>query len=218
MNSDLQPVVIRQLGLTDYAKTLERMRSFTEQRSAATCDELWLLEHPPVFTLGTNADPSHVLNAGQIPVVEVDRGGQVTYHGPGQLVVYVLVDLKRKRLGIRDLVCRLERAIIETLAGYGVKAVGREGAPGVYVEDKKVASIGLRIRRHCSYHGIAVNVAPDLEAFSRINPCGYEGLAVTSLEQLGINESLEGFTAKILAALGSQLQLDTARQTIKSDN
>jgi lipoyl(octanoyl) transferase len=151
-------------------------------------------------------------------VVEVDRGGQVTYHGPGQLVVYVLVDLKRKRLGIRDLVCRLEHAIIETLAGYGVKAVGREGAPGVYVEDKKVASIGLRIRRHCSYHGIAVNVAPDLEAFSRINPCGYEGLAVTSLEQLGINESLEGFTAKILAALGSQLQLDTARQTIKSDN
>jgi lipoyl(octanoyl) transferase len=203
---------VRQLGLADYLQTLERMRDFTAQRGADTRDEIWLLEHPPVFTLGTNADNTHVLDPGDIPVVEVDRGGEVTYHGPGQLVAYVLLDLKRKRLGIRDLVCSLERAIINTLAGYGIEATGREGAPGVYVGDKKIASIGLRIRRNCSYHGIAVNISPDLEPFSRINPCGYQGLAVTSLQQLGCAEDLQGFGAKLLLVLAEQLQLDPGSQ------
>jgi lipoyl(octanoyl) transferase len=212
MNNPLQPVVVRQLGLADYLQTLERMRDFTAQRGADTRDEIWLLEHPPVFTLGTNADNTHVLDPGDIPVVEVDRGGEVTYHGPGQLVAYVLLDLKRKRLGIRDLVCSLERAIINTLAGYGIEATGREGAPGVYVGDKKIASIGLRIRRNCSYHGIAVNISPDLEPFSRINPCGYQGLAVTSLQQLGCAEDLQGFGAKLLLVLAEQLQLDPGSQ------
>jgi lipoyl(octanoyl) transferase len=212
MNNPLQPVVVRQLGLADYLQTLERMRDFTAQRGADTRDEIWLLEHPPVFTLGTNADNTHVLDPGDIPVVEVDRGGEVTYHGPGQLVAYVLLDLKRKRLGIRDLVCSLERAIINTLAGYGIEATGREGAPGVYVGDKKIASIGLRIRRNCSYHGIAVNISPDLEPFGRINPCGYQGLAVTSLQQLGCAEDLQGFGAKLLLVLAEQLQLDPGSQ------
>jgi lipoyl(octanoyl) transferase len=212
MNNLPQPVVVRQLGLADYLQTLERMREFTAQRGADSRDEIWLLEHPPVFTLGTNADNSHVLDPGDIPVIEVDRGGEVTYHGPGQLVAYVLLDLKRKRLGIRDLVCRLERAIINTLAGYGIEATGREGAPGVYVGDKKIASIGLRIRRNCSYHGIAVNISPDLEPFGRINPCGYQGLAVTSLQQLGCTEDLQGFGAKLLSALADQLQLDPGSQ------
>jgi len=212
MNNPLQPVVVRQLGLADYLQTLERMRDFTAQRGADTRDEIWLLEHPPVFTLGTNADNTHVLDPGDIPVVEVDRGGEVTYHGPGQLVAYVLLDLKRKRLGIRDLVCSLERAIINTLAGYAIEATGREGAPGVYVGDKKIASIGLRIRRNCSYHGIAVNISPDLEPFGRINPCGYQGLAVTSLQQLGCAEDLQGFGAKLLLVLAEQLQLDPGSQ------
>jgi len=212
MNNLPQPVVVRQLGLVDYLQTLERMREFTAQRGADSRDEIWLLEHPPVFTLGTNADNTHVLDPGDIPVVEVDRGGQVTYHGPGQLVAYVLLDLKRKRLGIRDLVCRLERAIINTLAGYGIEATGREGAPGVYVGDKKIASIGLRIRRNCSYHGIAVNISPDLEPFGRINPCGYQGLVVTSLQQLGCTEDLQGFGARLLSVLADQLQLDPGSQ------
>jgi lipoyl(octanoyl) transferase len=212
MNNLPQPVVVRQLGLADYLQTLERMREFTAQRGADSRDEIWLLEHPPVFTLGTNADNTHVLDPGDIPVVEVDRGGEVTYHGPGQLVAYVLLDLKRKRLGIRDLVCHLECAIINTLAGYGIEATGREGAPGVYVGDKKIASIGLRIRRNCSYHGIAVNISPDLEPFGRINPCGYQGLAVTSLQQLGCTEDLQGFGAKLLSVLADQLQLDPGSQ------
>ncbi len=208
MISSKQPVLVRQLGLVDYLPTYERMRDFTARRGTGTCDELWFLEHPPVFTLGTNANDTHVLDPGGIPVTEVDRGGQVTYHGPGQLVVYILLDLKRKQLGIRELVCRLEKAIVNTLAGYDIAATGREGAPGVYVGDKKIASIGLRIRRNCSYHGIAVNVATDLEPFGRINPCGYEGLAVTSLRQLGCTEDLPDFSARLLVALADQLQLD----------
>jgi len=149
------PVTVRRLGLVEYAPTLERMRVFTETRTSTTPDEIWLLEHPPVFTLGTNADKSHVLNPGSIPVIEVDRGGQVTYHGPGQLVAYVLMDLARARLGVRELVCRLENAIVDVLTLHNIIASGRDNAPGVYTENAKIASIGLRIRRNCSYHGIA---------------------------------------------------------------
>ena len=211
------PLVFRELGTVEYSPTLQRMLDFTLQRDSDTPDEIWLLEHPPVFTLGTNADPNHVIAPGDIPVVQVDRGGQVTYHGPGQLVAYVLLDLKRLRLGIRDLVCRLENSVIDTLAGYDILASGRDGAPGVYVNGQKIASIGLRIRKNCSYHGIAVNVNPDLEPFSRINPCGYEGLAVTSItallatEKRGEPPSLDEVGNELLKNLSAQLDSGLTR-------
>ena len=175
----------RWLGRVAYEPTWRAMQRFTEQRDAATPDEIWLLEHDPVFTLGMNADRSHVLAPGDIPVVQIDRGGQVTYHGPGQLVVYPLIDVRRARLGVRDLVTALERAVIEYAARYGIRAECRADAPGVYVEGRKLASVGLRIRRGGSYHGVAFNVAMDLEPFRRINPCGYPGLEMTQLAALG---------------------------------
>jgi len=178
-------IVVRRLGLVDCQATLEDMQRFTSARSAATADEIWLLQHAPVFTLGLNADAGHVLDAGTIPVVKVDRGGQVTYHGPGQLVAYTLLDLQRRRLGVRALVTALEQAVIATLAGYGITAACRPAAPGVYVAGAKVASLGLRVRRNCSYHGLALNVAMDLAPFGRINPCGFPGLGVTDIARLG---------------------------------
>jgi len=161
------------------------MQAFTEQRGQQTRDELWLLEHPPVFTQGMNGKAEHVLGAGDIPVVNIDRGGQVTYHGPGQLIAYPLLDLRRRNLGVRDLVVGLENAIVATVAQWGIPAAGKRDAPGVYVDGRKLASIGLRIRRGCSYHGLALNVAMDLEPFRRINPCGFSGLEVTELSALG---------------------------------
>ncbi len=177
--------VIRRLGRIEYQPAWREMQRFTAGRGAATADEIWLLEHPPVFTLGANASRAHLLAPGDIPVVQIDRGGQVTYHGPGQLVVYPLVDLKRLGLGIRDFVTALERAVISLAAGYGITAESRRGAPGVYVGGDKLASVGVRVRRNGSYHGLALNVALDLEPFSRINPCGYEGLRMTQLSALG---------------------------------
>jgi len=161
------------------------MREITDTRDASTPDEIWFLEHPPVFTLGMNASTEHVLLPGDIPVVPIDRGGQVTYHGPGQLVVYPLVDLKRQQLGVRDMVTALEQAVVDTVASYGVQAYPRREAPGVYVDGRKLASVGLRVRRGCSYHGLALNLEMDLEPFTRINPCGYRGLEVTQLSSLG---------------------------------
>jgi lipoyl(octanoyl) transferase len=161
------------------------MQDFTDRRDAATPDELWVLEHDPVFTLGMNADPAHLRDPGDIPVVKVDRGGQVTYHGPGQLVVYPLIDLRRAGLGVRDLVTALEQAVIATAARWGISAATRPGAPGVYVAGAKLASVGIRIRRGASYHGVSVNVDMDLAPFGRINPCGYEGLAMTQVAALG---------------------------------
>ena len=178
---------IRTLGMQDYVPLWEAMRRFTDARDAATADEIWFAEHPPVFTLGLNASREHLLAPGDIPVVPVDRGGQVTYHGPGQLMIYPLIDLKRARLGIRDLVTALERSVIDLLAGHGLDAIARADAPGVYVSERKIASVGLRIRRGASYHGMALNIDVDLEPFSRINPCGYEGLEVTDLRALGID-------------------------------
>ena len=160
------------------------MKRFTDERDSGTVDEVWFVEHPPVFTLGLNADRSHVLEPGDIPVVKIDRGGQVTYHGPGQLVAYALLNLERLKLSVRATVEALERAVVDTVAEYGVEAYGRRDAPGVYVDGRKLAAIGLRIRRRCSYHGIAVNVDMDLEPFRRINPCGFEGLEVTQLSEL----------------------------------
>lgn len=160
------------------------MRAFTDARDAGTPDEVWFVEHPPVFTLGLNASRSHVLAPGPIPVVQIDRGGQVTYHGPGQVVAYVLIDVRRRGLDVRRLVEALERAVVETAAGYGVQAYPRRDAPGVYVDGRKLAAIGLRLRRFRSYHGLALNVAMDLAPFGRINPCGFEGLEVTQLADL----------------------------------
>lgn len=179
------PLLVRELGCARYLDTWRAMQAFTGQRGADTPDELWVLEHEPVFTLGMNADPAHLLTPGDVPVVQVDRGGQVTYHGPGQLVVYPLIDLRRAGLGVRDLVTALEQAVIATAAGFGIVAATRSGAPGVYVEGAKLASIGIRVRRGASYHGLAVNVDMDLGPFSRINPCGFEGLAMTQFAALG---------------------------------
>ena len=178
-------MILRWLGRVDYEPTWRAMQRFTDERGPGTPDEIWLLEHPPVFTLGLAADPSHVLAPGDIPVVQIDRGGQVTYHGPGQLVAYPLVDVKRLGISVRGLVTALERAVIDYVAGFGITAVGRRDAPGVYVDGRKLAALGLRIRRHASYHGLALNVDMDLAPFSRINPCGMAGLEVTQLKDLG---------------------------------
>src|ERR1700691_5959714 len=173
--------LIRHLGLAPYEPTWRAMQKFTDERQDATRDEIWLVEHPPVFTLGLNASREHLLAPGDIPVVQIDRGGQVTYHGPGQLVIYPLIDLRRHPLGVRELVEALENAIIAYVAELGVTAKGSREAPGVYVEGAKLASVGLRIRRRASYHGLALNVSLDLEPFERINVCGHAGLAVTRL-------------------------------------
>jgi len=172
---------LKWLGRVPYEPTWRAMQQFTDQRDAQTRDEIWLLEHEAVFTLGTNADRAHLLAPGNIPVVQIDRGGQVTYHGPGQLVVYPLIDIRRAGLGVRDLVTALERSVIEYARHLGITAACRPKAPGVYVEDRKLASVGLRIRRGGSYHGMALNVRMDLTPFSRINPCGYAGLQMTQL-------------------------------------
>jgi lipoyl(octanoyl) transferase len=182
------------------------MQRFTEERGEQTTDEIWFLEHPPVFTLGMNAKHEHVLAPGDIPVVQIDRGGQVTYHGPGQLVVYPLIDLRRAKLGVRDLVTALERSVIDYIAQLGVTAECRRNAPGVYVDGRKVASVGIRVRRGASFHGLALNVNLDLEPFTRINPCGYQGLEMTQLVTLGGPKSAavaaDGLEPHLLRALG----------------
>jgi lipoyl(octanoyl) transferase len=177
-------LVLRELGLVDYAPTLDAMRRLTDARDADSPDELWLLQHPPVFTQGQAGRVEHVLAPGDIPVIQVDRGGQVTYHGPGQWVLYLMVDLRRRQLGVRDLVTLIEHSLVQLLDEYGITAASRPAAPGVYAADAKIASLGLRVRRGCSYHGLALNVDMDLEPFGRINPCGYAGLQVTSMAKL----------------------------------
>ncbi|PZO07529.1 MAG: lipoyl(octanoyl) transferase [Lysobacteraceae bacterium] len=180
-----RPWTVRDLGRQPYEPVWRAMQRFTDARGPDTPDELWLVEHDPVFTLGQAGKPEHVLAPGDIPVISVDRGGQVTYHGPGQIVAYPLVDLRRLGLGVRELVCRIEQAVIDVLAGYGIAAARRDGAPGIYVRGAKVMALGLRVRRGCSFHGLAFNVAMDLEPFQRINPCGFQGLEVTSVLDLG---------------------------------
>ena len=183
------------------------MQRYTDARGPESADELWLVEHEPVFTLGQAGKPEHVLAAGDIPVLAVDRGGQVTYHGPGQVVAYPLIDLRRAGLGVRELVHRIEQAVIDTLAGFGIAGQRREGAPGVYVGEAKVAALGLRVRRGCSFHGLSFNVAMDLEPYARINPCGFRGLAVTQVLDLGGPASLADVEAPLVAALGRQFGL-----------
>ena len=202
--------VIRHMGLVAYEPTWRAMQAFTDQRNAATPDEIWFAEHPPVFTLGLNGSREHLLAPGDIPVVPIDRGGQVTYHGPGQLLVYPLIDLKRHRLGVRDLVVGLEQAVIGYAAQLGIEALGRREAPGVYVNGAKLASVGLRVRRGSSYHGLALNVALDLEPFGRINICGYRGLAVTQLADLGAVADLDAVTGGLLPHLLRELRFTDA--------
>lgn len=192
---------IRRLGRADYLPTWGAMQRFTLERGPATPDELWLLEHPPVFTLGLNGKPEHLLDPGTIPVIPIDRGGQVTYHGPGQLVAYLLADLERRRLGVQTLVRALEQAVIALLAEYEVTARARRDAPGVYVDEAKVAALGLRVKKGRCYHGLALNVAMDLQPFTRINPCGYPGMAVTQLSDLGISASIEQVSSRLQAHL-----------------
>jgi lipoyl(octanoyl) transferase len=193
------------LGRVPYEPTWRAMQAFTDQRDADTADEIWLLQHDPVFTLGMNADRSHVLAPGDIPVLQIDRGGQVTYHGPGQLVVYPLIDVRRAGLGVRALVSALERSVIEYCARFGIRAECRAGAPGVYVDGRKLASVGLRIRRGGSYHGLAFNIDMDLEPFQRINPCGYAGLAVTQLSELGGPDDVAQVAAEFAPLLATNL-------------
>ena len=202
------PIVVRHLGEVDYHDAWQKMQDFTDSRQSGTPDELWFLQHPPVYTLGKNAKPEHILNAADIPVVESDRGGQVTYHGPGQVVVYTLLDLSRLKLGVRELVTTLEQTIIELLAGYDVLAMARREAPGVYVNDAKIAALGLRVRKGCSFHGLALNVDMDLEPFSRINPCGYEGLEVTQLKNLVSDIDIGSVTDDLQQRLISQFSYE----------
>ena len=191
----------RALGLVAYEPTWRAMQAFTQSRGPHTADELWLLQHPAVFTLGLAGRDAHVLAPGGIPVVRTDRGGQVTYHGPGQLVAYALLDLRRRGLGVKELVRRLEAAAIDVLGGYGLPGERIAGRPGVYVRGRKIAAVGLRVARGCSYHGLALNVDLDLEPFARIDPCGYPGLESTSLAALGVRDSIGSVQQRFAAAL-----------------
>lgn len=184
----------------------ENMRAFTDSRDVSTADELWVVEHPSVYTLGQAGKREHILNPANIPIVETDRGGQVTYHGPGQIIVYTLFDLKRAKIGIRELVVRLENAVIDTLSQFNVTARGRRDAPGVYVGDAKIAALGLRVRRGCSFHGLSLNIDVDLAPFSGINPCGHVGLEVTSLNKLGTTYSKVAVVECLLQSLISHLE------------
>ncbi len=197
-------IIFRQLGLCPYVETVDQMQAFTEARDASTSDEVWLLQHPPVFTQGLAGKAEHVLAPGDIPVVHTDRGGQVTYHGPGQLVVYFLMDLRRLNMGIRTLVSRLEQSVIDTLAEYGIKANPRADAPGVYIDHAKICSIGLRVRRGCTYHGIAFNIDMDLEPFTRINPCGFSQLKIVQLAQFVPKITIENVIARLMPHLSQQ--------------
>jgi lipoyl(octanoyl) transferase len=206
------PLLIHQLGLRDYEPVWREMQRFTDERDENTPDQLWLVQHPPVFTLGMNGKEEHILNAGDIPVIPIDRGGQVTYHGPGQQVVYLLLDLKRNKLGIRHVVERIEEAIIRLLADYGIPAHGRRDAPGVYVGEKKIAALGLRVRRGCTYHGLALNVNMDLEPFTRINPCGYPGMEVTQVADLGGPDELAQIAPALCRYLAQELGYTGTKQ------
>lgn len=214
MSVPIEMPLLRDLGQVEYEPTWRAMQQFTETRGADTRDEIWFLEHPPVFTLGLAGKLEHVLAPGNISVVHIDRGGQVTYHGPGQLVVYPLIDLKRLKLGVRALVEGIENSVIDTLAGFGIEAVSKREAPGVYTPDgRKLASLGLRVRRGCTYHGLAFNVGMDLEPFTRINPCGYAGLQMTQVAELGGPADVATVAAALKPRLLDRLGYNTLSNT-----
>ena len=208
--------LVKQLGLADYASTYEAMQVFTKARTDDTPDEIWVLEHPPVFTLGLAGDAGNLHSpSNQIPLVQVDRGGEITYHGPGQIVVYLLLDLRRLGIFVKELVSRIEQAVIDTLADFGIQAERHPGAPGIYVSQQsgvppewigaKIAALGLKVSKGCSYHGLALNVATDLEAFKRIHPCGYEGLKTVDMQTLGIKDNIDTISQRLLQHLQKQL-------------
>ena len=206
MSSEADSLIVRDLGLSDYEQTLEKMMTFSQQRDEDCIDEIWLLEHPPVYTLGKNGKAHHILNSGNIPIVQIDRGGQVTYHGPGQLVAYLLLDVRRRNIGVRRIVTIMEEAIIHVLGRLGVESSARADAPGVYVDDGKIAALGLRIKNGKSYHGLSFNIKMDLAPFNGINPCGYEGLRIVQLSDIADHYSYEdikkGLVDYIAASIG----------------
>ncbi len=208
--------LVKHLGVADYQSTYQAMRDFTQQRVSDTPDEIWVLEHPPVFTLGLAGDPNNLHSpSSQIPLVQVDRGGEITYHGPGQIVVYLLLDLRRLGIFVKELVSRIEQALIDTLADFDIPAERHAGAPGIYVAQEgtlpaecqgaKIAALGLKVSKGCSYHGLALNVATDLGAFSRIHPCGYEGLKTVDMQTLGIKHNIDVISQTLLGHLQKQL-------------
>ena len=209
-------ILVKNLGLVEYAATYEAMRAFTQERNSQTPDEIWVLEHLPVFTLGLAGDASNLHSpTNQIPMVQVDRGGEITYHGPGQIVVYLLLDLKRLGIFVKELVLRIEQALIDTLSECGIQAERKKGAPGIYVSEQpgidekwhgaKIAALGLKVSKSCSYHGLALNVATDLDAFGRIHPCGYEGLKTVDMQTLGIKDNIGSISQKLIKHLQKQL-------------
>lgn len=198
-------LIVRTLGEQPYPETWEAMKAFTSDRGPATTDELWFLEHPRVYTQGQAGKAEHILAPGDIPVIQVDRGGQVTYHGPGQLVVYLLLDLTRRKLGVRALVDAIEQAIVQCLDGFGIAAAPRADAPGVYVGDAKIASLGLRVRRGCSFHGLALNVDMDMEPFARINPCGYAGMPMCQVREYSASGDMQAVSERLSDALLDKL-------------
>ena len=206
MNVD--PVIVRHLGEKDYSSIFNKMQAFNQHRKPSTPDEIWILQHPAVFTLGLNGKREHVLDAGDIPLIETDRGGQVTYHGPGQLIVYILFDVRRNKRGVRELVSGLEQSVIDLLAMDNIKAEAKKTAPGVYVNDEKIAALGLRIKRGACYHGLSLNVDMDLSAFDRINPCGYPDLKVTSMKQLALHYDIGQVVKRLLPILCQQFEIE----------
>lgn len=208
---------MRELGRQPYEPVWRAMQRFTDARDENTADEIWLVEHDPVFTLGQAGKPEHVLAAGDIPVVHVDRGGQVTYHGPGQIVAYPLFDLKRMKVGVREYVCRIEQSMIDTMAEWNIHAERKEGAPGVYVAGAKVGALGIRVRRGCTFHGLAFNIAMDLEPWHRINPCGYQGLQVTTLADLGGPSGMAAVKPVLLANMAKQFGLELQAEAALPD-
>ena len=210
----MSQAIIRELGLQVYEPVWRAMQDFTSTRTESTPDEIWFTEHESVFTLGLNTAPEHLLDPGDIPVIQIDRGGQVTYHGPGQLMIYPLIDLRRAGLGVRDLVTALEQSVVDLAADYGIEAASRCDAPGVYVDGIKLASVGLRIRRNASFHGMALNVSVDLEPFSRINPCGFEDLELTDLARLGADCELAVVRDSLLPHLLRHLRMDQALSSV----
>jgi len=213
----IETVIIRHLPETDYESVLHKMQQFNQQRSASTQDEIWLLQHPPVFTLGLNGKQKHVLDAGNIPLLQTDRGGQVTYHGPGQLIAYILFDVRRNKRGVRELVSCLEQAVIDLLAEDKINAIARKDAPGVYVDGRKVAALGLRVKQGGCYHGLSLNIDMDLAPFKRINPCGYAGLEVTSMRQLGLSCNIEQIEQRLLAHLCQHFEIQNITQIHESE-
>lgn len=204
-----QSLVVKNLGEEPYTETWQAMKKFTDSREAHAPDEIWFVQHPPVFTLGQAGKVEHLLTPGDIPVVHSDRGGQVTYHGPGQLVCYLLIDVRRRKLGVRDLVTAIEQSIVQLIKAYGVVSESKREAPGVYVDGRKLAALGLRIRKGCSYHGLSLNVDMDLKPFSNINPCGFEGLEVIDMKRLGIDRSMTEVMEALTDILIRQIGYDT---------